>query len=391
MVCVLPFRGVRYDVRRVPMDRAVCPPYDVISPRLAERLRARPYNAIHLELPEGDGGRYRRAAALWRRWRERGVLARDEAPCFYVVEQTFVWGGRRRLRMGLLAALDLGRCGEGTILRHEKTLAKPKADRLRLLSVLRVNTSPIFGLFSDKGGAVRAALRGVRRTRAAAEGRSPDGSRFRLWLVKDTALQRRLERAFAGKPLLIADGHHRFEVARAYFRRRPAARGLLAYLCAEQDPGLLVLPTHRVIFPAGRLVRRAQEACRLSPRRGLRSLVKAVAEHPSPYAFGLFEPGRWPMLAVPKSARGVRSGLCVEWLAKRLTARVDPQRIAYTHDAAEAVRLARERGGVALLVKPAGVARIRRAVDRVGLLPQKSTYFHPKVASGLVFNPLEEP
>ena len=136
---------------------------------------------------------------------------------------------------------------------------------------------------------------------------------------------------------------------------------------------------------------RVAGACRLTPQRSLAALLKAVAAHPSLYAFGLFERSRGPVLAVPKSARGVRSGLCVEWLAKRLTARVDPQSIAYTHDAAQAVRLARARGGAALLVKPASVARIRRAVDRVGLLPQKSTYFHPKIASGLVFNPLDQP
>ena len=364
MASVRPFRGVRYGGAR--LDRAVCPPYDVIAPRLAAELRRLPRNAIHLELPSGDGGRYRRAARLWRRWL------------------------RRRARTGLLASLDLRRSGPRWVRRHEKTLAKPKEDRLRLLSALKANTSPVFMLFSDAGGTVRAVLRPIRTVPPAASGVSPDGSRFKLWHVRDPALLRRLERAFSAKALLIADGHHRFEVARAYFRRHPAApaSGLLVYLCAEEDPGLLVLPTHRVIAPGAGVRRRALDACRLTPQSTLSALLKALAAHRSPYAFGVFQPVSGFRLAVPRSAAGARSGLSVEWLAKNVTAGVDPQDISYTHDAGEAVRLARERRGAALLVKPASVARIRKAVERVGLLPQKSTYFYPKVATGLVFKAL---
>src|SRR5437016_6069940 len=130
MVWVRPFRGVRYDGRRVRMDRAVCPPYDVIGERLAARLRSFPYNAIHLELPSGNGDRYRRARELWRAWSQKGVLAQDAAPCFYVVEQRFAYAGRRYVRTGLLAALALRRSGPRAVRRHEKSLSKPKADRL---------------------------------------------------------------------------------------------------------------------------------------------------------------------------------------------------------------------------------------------------------------------
>jgi len=339
-------------------------------------------------LPSGAGDRYRGAAALWRRWLKEGVLLQETVPCFYVVEQTFAWGGRRHARTGVLASLDLRRSGPRTVRRHEKTLSKPKADRLRLLSALKVNTSPIFGLFTDKNGAVRAALRRVEASPAAAHGASADGSRFRLWTVKDRALQKRLSRAFLSKSLLIADGHHRFEVARAYFKKRgPAARGLLIYLCPEEDRGLLVLPTHRVVAPPEDALRRVRAECRLEAKRDLSSLLKALEKHRSPYAFGVFS-GSGFFLAVPLKPGGAKSGLCVEWLAKRVTARIDPHHIAYTHAAVEAVQLARSRGGAAFLVKPASVAQIRKAVDRIGLLPQKSTYFYPKVTTGLVFNPL---
>ncbi|MBI4423757.1 MAG: DUF1015 domain-containing protein [Elusimicrobia bacterium] len=390
MVFVRPFRGVRYDPRRVPMGRAVCPPYDVIPAVLAERLRRLPFNAIHLELPSGNGNRYRKAAALWRRWRERGVLQGDPAPSYYVVEQRFSHGGRSYVRTGILGALDLRRSGPESVRRHEKTLSKPKADRLRLLSALRVNTSPIFGLFRDKGRGVRATLAKAKSGRPCAAGRSADGSRFLLWRVEAPRLLGSLERAFAAKSLLIADGHHRFEVAREYFRRnpKPEAAGLLIYLCAEEDAGLLVLPTHRVVAPPQEALRQVRARCRLAPKPGLAALLKALDAHPSPYAFGVYAPAAGFSLAVPRSRGGARSGLCVEWLAAHVTAHADPHHLKYTHEASEAVALARRLEGAALLVKPAGVRQIRRAVERIGLLPQKSTYFYPKVTTGLVFKPL---
>ncbi|MBI4347463.1 MAG: DUF1015 domain-containing protein [Elusimicrobia bacterium] len=385
-----PFRGVRYDRKRVAMDRAVCPPYDVIGARLADRLRRLPFNAIHLELPSGNGDRYRKAGGVWRRWNDRGIVRTDHAPAYYVVEQAFAYGGRRYVRTGVLCALDLRRAGPRTVRRHEKTLSKPKADRLKQLAALKVNTSPIFGLFRDAGGAVRALLRRAKSARSDEAGTSSDGSRFKVWRVDEPSTVAALERALGPKTLLIADGHHRFEVAKEYFRRTktPATSTMLVYVCAEEDAGLLVLPTHRVVSPPGEAQARARERCRLTPKPGLTALLEVLDAHPSPYAFGLFEAPRAFWLAVPKSPEGAKSGLCVEYLARSVTSGVDPHHLKYTHEAAEAVRLARESKGAALLVKPASVADIRRAVERIGLLPQKSTYFFPKITTGLVFKPL---
>lgn len=390
MSLLLPFRGVRYDARRVSMGRAVCPPYDVVPAPLAERLRRIPFNAIHLELPSGIGDRYRGAAGLWRRWSGEGVLKPDAAPSFYVVEQAFSYGGRGYVRTGVLAALDLRRAGPRSVRRHEKTLSKPKAERLRQLSILKVNTSPIFGLFRDSGGAVRRVLGRARAARPDAQGLSPDGARFRLWRVSEPARVAALERALGSKTLLIADGHHRFEVAKEYFRRhpRPEASSMLIYACAEEDPGLLVLPTHRVVSPPEAALARVQAECRLVEKKGLPELLTALERHPSPYAFGVFEAPRSYRLAVPRSPKASRSGLCVEFLARYVTSGVDPHHLKYTHEAKEAVALAKGLAGAALLVKPASVADIRRAVERIGLLPQKSTYFYPKIATGLVFKPL---
>ena len=386
---VRPFHGVRYDGKRVALGRAVCPPYDAIGADLADRLRRLPFNAIHLELPSGNGDRYLKAGKTWRTWNSRGIVRRDAAPGYYVVEQTFAHGGKNHVRTGVLAALDLRHAGPRAVRRHEKTLSKPKADRLKQLAAIKVNTSPIFGLFRDAGGKVRAQLRRAKAARPDEIGASPDGSRFKVWRVDEPAKVAALERALGPKTLLIADGHHRFEVAKEYFRRHPgpAASTMLVYVCAEEDQGLLVLPTHRVLSPADVALERVKARCRLIPKAGLAALLKALESHSSPYAFGLFVGGRFA-LAVPKSPAGAKSGLCVEYLARSITQGVDPHHLKYTHEATEAIALARELKGAALLVKPSSVADIRRAVERIGLLPQKSTYFFPKITTGLVFKPL---
>ncbi len=387
MLKILPFSAVRYDPRKVPLSRVLCPPYDVISESAAARLRAWKYNAIHLESPNGGPGRYVRAAAAFKRWMRDGVLRADERPGYYLVEQRFRFAGKTRRRVGLLAALGLDAAGPGNVRPHEKTLTKPKKDRLRVLSTLKVNTSPIFGLYSDSSASLRRIFLGSMQGRPIAAGRALGGEAFRVWRIADSKAAT-VGRLFKPKKIFIADGHHRFEVAKAYWRRghRRAGR-MLIYLCAEEDPGLLVLPTHRVLVPPGPAWERVRALCRLSPCP-LRHLEGRLARRSSPYAFGVCDDSGRVWIAVPKSAGGARSGLVVEWLARNLAADVDPHRILYTHELREAVRIARREKGLALIVPAVGVRAIRKAADAIGLLPQKSTYFYPKIATGLAFHRL---
>lgn len=375
------FRGVLFDPRQAPLERALCPPYDVIPPRLADRLRRDRVNAIHVELPAGDAARYLRAKSTWRGWLREGVLRRDEAPGLYVVEQAFREGGRGRSRVGLLAELGLDRASAARVLPHERTLSKPKKDRTRLLKTLGVNTSPIFAVYHDPGRRLRRLLAAARRRRPDLAGEDPQGVRCRLWRVDSPAATGAFERAFSGKRLLIADGHHRFAVAR---RRARGKGGILAYLCAEEDPGLVVYPTHRVVRPSPAVHSALERHCRRRPAASLRALGSALARAPSPYALGLYD-GRYWLLEPAPGDSGVPTGFGTEWVARRLLASVDPHDLRYVHDAPGAVRAAREVRGWALLLKPFTVKDIRRAVERAGLLPQKSTYFIPKVATGLVF------
>ncbi|MEK7383367.1 MAG: DUF1015 family protein, partial [Elusimicrobiota bacterium] len=267
-----------------------------------------------------------------------------------------------------------------------RTLSKPKADRLRMLNKLRVNVSPIFGVFSDSSGAARRALAAAVRTRPVASGKSHEGIFYRLWRVDGPRQVAELRRALAARSILIADGHHRYEVSRVHHRQTslPGSDAVLTYLVADEDSGLVVLPTHRIA--SRRLFVRASELATLGSFPNLRALEKALARAKNPYAFGLVEKGYH--LGVPKSSDGCRSGLAVEWLSKRLLADMPPDEMSYTPDVSLAARKAKAAKGSAVLVKPFSVAQVRRAAGAVGLLPQKSTYFFPKIATGLVFRPL---
>jgi len=388
---VSPFKGVRFDPDRVELSRALCPPYDAISQPLARKLRRVPENAIHIELPAGPpASRYRKAAAAWKSRLSKGLLVLDDEPCLYAVEQRFVADGRDMRRVGLLAALGVDDESASRVLAHERTLSKPKEDRMRLLEALRVNTSPIFAIFSDETGEARAALLAARQREPLWSGKDCQGVEHRLWRVGG-ALARGIPRVLEGKTFLIADGHHRYEVSREFFKRtaEPGAEATLAYLCPEEDPGLLVMPTHRVMKP-GRGVRESLAAALLSPMPDDKALESALESAMSPYAFGLYDGSFRLGLPAPGCA-GATSGFGTDWLARNILAGADPQEIRYFHSAPEAVEDARRTRSWAFLLKRFAVADIRRAVQAAGLLPQKSTYFIPKVPTGLVFRAFGRP
>jgi uncharacterized protein (DUF1015 family) len=365
----------------------MCPPYDVIGPDLAKRLRADKRSAIHVELPPGGPKtKYTNARKTLVRWRKSGVLVRDERSCFYLVEQRFRFGGRAYRRTGILTALGLDASTAKRVLKHEKTLPKHKADRTRLLRKVKANTSPIFGIYADAGRRVRSVLERAKRRAPEATGKDTAGVAYRVWRVDDPKETAAITRAMRSRKLLIADGHHRYEVAREYWTktREAGADRILAYLVAEEDSGLVVHPTHRVLENAVAVRRAAERLCRFREFRGLSALERAIGREKSPYAFGLID--RRFDLAVPSSkASSVPTGFGTDWLARRLFGGVDVHDIVYCHGSGEAVREAKKRGGAAVLVKPFDVSEIRRAVERGGLLPQKSTYFYPKIATGIVF------
>lgn len=385
MADVRPFRGVRY-VSPV-LDSALCPPYDVIGPELAKDLRRRRTNAVLLELPEGEGAaKYARAASVWRNWTAGGMLARDPRPAFYAIEEKYVLDGKRKTRRGVLAALGATPKAAKAIIPHERTLSKPKADRLKMLDAVGVNISPIFGVFADPSGAARRAIAAGMKGKPAAAGRSHAGVAYRMWVVDDPKKTAAIAKALAPRAILIADGHHRYSVSRDHHAKTksPGSDAVLTYLVPDEDAGLVVLPTHRIA--AKSLKARAAGYAALKKASSLPALQRLVEKSRNPYAFGLIEKGFW--FGEPKPG-GCRSGLAVEWLGAHLLGDTRPDEMSYTPDAALAVKKAKEANGAAVLVKGFTVAQVRKAAQAVGLLPQKSTYFFPKIATGLAFRPLD--
>jgi uncharacterized protein (DUF1015 family) len=219
-----------------------------------------------------------------------------------------------------------------------------------------------------------------------ATGRSHAKVDYRLWVVDEPRLVSAIRKALSPRSILIADGHHRYSVSRDHHARTkaPGTDAVLTYLVPDEDSGLVVLPTHRIARKS--LLKRAESLASLKKAPSLAALLKAVERSRNPYAFGLIEDGFH--FGEPKPD-GCRSGLAVEWLGSRLLAGVKPDEMSYTPDAALAVKKAKALRGAAVLVKPFGVAQVRRAAKAVGLLPQKSTFFYPKIATGLAFRPLD--
>jgi uncharacterized protein (DUF1015 family) len=422
------FRGLRYAPQRAgDLSAVVCPPYDVISPREAAELRAAsPYNAIRLELPEADAGdqqgttRYRRAADTLAAWRTEGALIREGEPCLYAIEETFGWQGVTHQRRGIMAAVGLADWDAHVVLPHEHTLAGPKADRLELLHACNTNFSPIFMLYPPQRQAEAALWAAAENLPPLAEVRLPDDRVTRMWAIGSAGAA--FSAALAASPLYIADGHHRYETALRYRdERRAAASGsrspgsefVMTYLVAMDDPGLLVLPTHRVV-PAGRTSETILQAL-LAERfvADTRSLLDAggvegvLAELSTRGAggtvFALYQAGAVSYLR-PRSdaARFLPTERLPAWhaldvaqldslLLRPLLGPGAAEELTYTRDAAEAVAAVDSgEAAFAVLMNATPPGQIAAVADVGERMPQKSTYFYPKLSSGLVFHVLDE-
>lgn len=341
MAVVKPFRALRYDEAAAgPLESLVAPPYDVISPEQRRELLERsPHNVVRLTLPDSE----EQAARDLADWRAGGVLV-EEPPAVWALRQDYVGpDGVARSRFGIAASLKVEPYGTGTVLPHERTHAGPKEGRLRLLRATRVQLEPIFLLYDGP-----APL--------AQPDREPDleVEGARLWRIDDPGVVR----AFDDKQLLIADGHHRYETAVAFAEEEgtPASAQMLVVLVSTGDPGLEIFPTHR-LFAAPRRLEGSPD--------GGRTVTEITRE----------------------GARAVHvpEGM----LDVQLVDRLGHEGISYTADADEAERRVRDgEAAVAYVLRPTRIEDVFAHARRGEVLPQKTTYFFPKLISGLLFHPL---
>jgi len=408
MVAVAPFRALRYDVDVVgDFDRVVAPPYDVISPDDQARLYdASPYNVVRLILNREQPGdtpqenRYTRARREYDAWGAAGALRRDEAPSLSLLEHAFVWEGRALRRLGFLGLLQLDGAVDGSVLRHEATLASPKTDRAKLLEAVPANLSPIFCVYPDRERRLQRLLEA-----AAQEGSPLATARIgedvvRVRSLTDAGLHQHVAELLSDTNVLIADGHHRFEVARANRTRYGA---VMTYFVSMEDPGLLVRPLHRIVpRGTGRMPARLSALapwCRLEPDRDAASVLAWLNATSAEGAFGCYAEDRWHRVTIGESrvAQWLMNptvplpiaGLDVVMLHQLIFPALGMgDGLSYTPDpavAAEAV--ARGSAEAAWLVRGVPIDRVFAIAEQGVTLPPKSTFFHPKVPSGLAFNP----
>jgi uncharacterized protein (DUF1015 family) len=430
------FRGIRYDVSRVDASRVLAPPYDVIDADGRAALAARdPHNCVRLILPEGDGdSKYAEAARVLEAWLGEGVLRREQRPAVYRYHQVFTsseLGGRTITRRGFIAAVRLHAFDEGVILPHERTLKGPKIDRLKLMDATSAHFSQIFTMYSDPSGASDRAFAAAESREPDLDGTTEDGTRHRMWRVDDAEALGALVRAMAPLKLYIADGHHRYETMLALRERfreraggplssRSAAEFGTMFLSNMDDPGLIVLPTHRLVhglddFSLERTVAQAREwfdvevvpdvgrdavALRtLLAERGKRTPSFAAIVPGSADATILsLKPGFDPDAAWIDADPALTS-LDVTLLHSLVLERIlDIDRAAqeaqtnlgYIKDTGKAVdQTAAGAGQVCFIMDPTRLDQVRAVADAGEVMPQKSTFFYPKIASGIVINKID--
>jgi uncharacterized protein (DUF1015 family) len=430
MVAVAPFRGLRFDPAVVGDHAQVtAPPYDVISPEARDAYEAMsPYNVVRLILArpprtdapmtDRDGtSDYGHVADLLDTWRAKGVLRRDNAPCLYVYEETYELRGARRVQRGVLASVTLDDSGT-VVVPHERTMAAPVADRLRLLEATEVNLSPVFGVYAGAGGPA-AVLDDVTGSEPVLDCVDEAGVRHRLWPVADPGRIAAWRESMAAQRVLIADGHHRYRTSLAYRDAMRAAQAgapraassdqqgpwdeLLMFLVDADLHGPAVLAIHRLLadVEGGTVLAGLEGDFDARPAASAAEAEDQLGRLPEEaVAFGLYAGGRsWLLVARDPAGLAAEAGrdrrmLDVEVLhgpvlSKRLGVSDFEGRVAYESDLSAAV--AKVDGGAAaslVILRPARFGAVAEIAAGGETLPQKTTFFYPKPRDGLVMMPL---
>ncbi|QDU95211.1 DUF1015 domain-containing protein [Lignipirellula cremea] len=430
------FRGLRYDLGHVgALSDVIAPPYDVIDDELQDELyKKHPANVIRLILNRDEPGdsednnRYTRAAKFLRNWRTEGVLQMESDPAIYVYHQVFSYGGEEFTRRGFMARTVLQPFGEGNIYPHEETHSAAKADRLNLTRATRANLSQIFGIYPDAENEAQNLLEASIMGETPLEATDHLGVLHRLWPVTDIKVISEVAAVMHQKPTYVADGHHRYETACNY-KKELADRGELTpespancvlMMCVSMyDPGMIVLPTHR-LFRGLPPITSEELIAKLTPYFDTEIAGEGIGQAEAVWSkienrdeqgmmgFYAAKDGRWVLATINDKGRTkmdeVASDHTSDWrelgvsllhrlVIENLLGAKDLPKCHYVHLVEEAVEgLENDSAGefsLACLVMPATVDHIRTISEHAERMPAKSTYFYPKLLSGLVINPID--
>ncbi len=387
-----PFAGLRYDTARVDMSMVVSPPYDVIAPEERARLVSRhSANAVRIELPEPDHraglNRYDSAANQFLRWQDEGILVPDLSPSLYAYRMVSPGGHATN---GVIGGLGIDDGSASTIFPHEQTLPKAKTDRLDLLAATRANLSPIWGLSLTPGFSRTFERTGPPRSQAV----DADGVGHQLWVIDDEAVIRSVQEAVADSGVILADGHHRYETARAYRQGRPGDVGadeVMALMVELSEDQLEVGPIHRALsgLPDGLDLVDACSSWFDLTRAGDFDPRTTSALGQSGALALLMPSGAW--LLTPKDGTAEAAGSQLDSsMVALVIAELPDHELEYLTSWQQGVRaVADDKAQAVLLLRPLSVAQISEWAHAGRRMPPKTTYFHPKPATGMVFRSLD--
>lgn len=444
MLDVQPFRGLRFTPAAGPLPTVVAPPYDVIDAEERRRfVEANPYNIVRVDIA-ADG--YDDAASRWSRWLHDGIVARDDRPAYYAYRQVYAApSGETRARWGLTGAVRLADYGEGVVFPHERTLPHAKQDRLALMRATRTQLSPVFGMHFGAAVSMDELLTEACVHHPAAELTDVDGVKHTLWVLDEPSLLKEIHRALTPARVIIADGHHRYETALAFrdeqrakfqghYPDNAAWNYVMMVLVDMDSPGLTVFPTHRVlrgvpdltaetlwarwrslfslrpVAVAARTEGAGTPAGHAAPDAAAAALAAALDEETDGPAFAVYTAdGRafvarlsdekaWAGPAAARSAAwraldvAALHALALPALGLDDAAQASGEYLTYTRSAEEAVAAVQKgHGQAAIVVRPTPSSAVRDVALAGEHLPQKSTYYWPKLLTGLVASELDSP
>lgn len=410
------FKGMRYTSAAGDLNALVCPPYDIISDSQREKyIEENPYNIIRLELPKGGDERYREAGRTLREWLDKEILACDGEDSIYVYEMLFSANGVRNRLKGFVSLVKLAEFSEGIVLPHEETLSKAKEDRFNLMSETFCNFSQIYSLYMDGDGSVYGMIDGCSKGVPDMEVTDPDGTVHRMWKVSDSGVIKDVTAAFKDKKLYIADGHHRYETALNFHKKQGTeSSGYIAMMLVNmENKGLVVFPTHRIVkglesFNAEKVLEDCKPYFDIAEAPGEERMQAALNQFydEGKKSFAMYTGCGKCYVMTLKDGGAVKKllpemseaycGLDVTVLHSLVLERIlgidkenmaNQKNLTYTRSRQEALEAVDMDGAdCSFILNPTKVSEIRDVAAAGEKMPQKSTYFYPKLITGLVMN-----
>lgn len=421
------YKGLRFNCEKAgKIEELVCPPYDIISDQQREEyIKTNPHNIIRLELPKGDD-KYNKAAEILKDWLEKGILVKEDKPAIYIYEEEFTAYGERKAIKGIICRVKLEEFSKGIILPHEFTLSKAKEDRLSLMKATNCNFSQIYSLYMDGGKNTLGKIDSLSKSEPDIQLQDNDNVTHRMWIIKDEKAIADICSDFTDRKLYIADGHHRYETAlnyRNYLREQVLAKEgdacdyQMMMLVDMEHPGLVVFPTHRLVrnldsFNAERVIDGCKEYFDVTEHSDINTIESTLMElyNQGKKAYAFYCGGSSYKLLVLKDTNIIKKllpnastatqqldvtilhtlilekifGIDAENMAKQIN-------LTYTKIFDEAISSVQQGNSqCAFILNPTRVSEIREVASNGEKMPQKSTYFYPKMITGLVMNQLED-